>query len=90
MSALPADIDVAVLSEQDVGDSLAAEQQIMLDVSGLLLILPVFSGETHFQVVQGAAGHKVLKFLSGTKPYPYSELILRSKQEISENNKIKH
>lgn len=78
VSVLPADIDVAVLSEQDVGDLSAAEQQIVLDVSGLccwgrfLLILPIFSGETHFQVIQGATGHKVLQFLSGTTSNPHS------------------
>lgn len=72
-SVLPADVDVAVLSEQDVDNLSGVQQQIVLNVSGLscggdsLLTPPVVSGETYFEVGQGAARHQVLQLLSGTR-----------------------
>lgn len=69
VSGLPADIEIAVLSEQDISYSLAVKQQIVLDISGFfcwadgLLILPPISGEAHFEVAQSTAGHKALKLL---------------------------
>lgn len=72
-SFLPADIETAALSEQDVGDLLPVKQQIVLDVSRVccwcngLLRLPAISGETHFEVAQGAAGYKALQFFSGKR-----------------------
>lgn len=69
-SVLPADVDGAVLFEQDVSDLLAVEQQVVLDVlclgvGGLLrLLLRVVSGETHLEVAQSTAGHKALQLLS--------------------------
>lgn len=78
LSVLPADIEVAVLFEQDVSDVLAVKQQVVLHVSGscccggvgglpLLLLFLVISGEAHLELAQRTAGHKALQLLSGTR-----------------------
>lgn len=64
----PADIDAAILSQQDVGDVPATAQQGMLDVSARrlwarVLWLGSISGETNLQVVQSTTGHEALQLL---------------------------
>ena len=64
----PADIEVALLLEQDVGDLFGMKEHVVLDVSGAWLGLGMgplgdVSGEADFQVGQGAVPHKPLQLL---------------------------
>lgn len=66
----PADVEVSILLEEEVGDVFGMEEQVVLDVSrsclGLCPHLSV-SRETHFQMGQGSFTHKPLQLLSGEK-----------------------
>lgn len=69
MSASPADVDAALLSEQEVGDASAVQLQALLDVSaGPLRPSPnlrIIPGEGQLEVAQGAAGDEALQLLPG-------------------------
>lgn len=72
-SVLPADVDAALLSEQDVGHLSAVQLQVVLHVpargaAALLRPLPlrrVVPGERHLEVAQDAAGDEALQLLPG-------------------------
>lgn len=63
----PADIEIALLFEQDAGDLFGIQEQVVLDISGAGLwqgLRGGVSGEADSQVGQGAVGHKLLQLLS--------------------------
>lgn len=65
-SVSPADVDAPLLLEQDVGDVVALELQVVLDVSArpVRSVLMV-SGEGQLEVAQDAAGDEALQLLPG-------------------------
>jgi hypothetical protein len=80
----PADVEVSILLEEEVGEIFGMEEQVMLDVSrtclGLCPHLSV-SRETHFQMVQGSFTHKPLQLLSGEKEEEKCEREQEEKKE---------